>query len=107
LTFLPLLANAEAVEIDGVYYNLIAKAQIAEVTYNPNGYRGDLVIPETVTYEDVIYTVTSIGPCICLFSNELTSITIPKTVKTINDGSFLLLYLNGYKQPGISNTNCA
>ena len=34
--FLPILASADAVEIDGICYNLITKAKIAEVTRNFN-----------------------------------------------------------------------
>lgn len=37
---LPLVAFADAVEIDGIYYNLITKAKEAEVTINPNTYTG-------------------------------------------------------------------
>ena len=70
LAFLPLLANADRVEIDGIYYNLNAENHTAEVTIKPGGYMeasafsnysGDMVIPETVTYEEVTYNVTSIG----------------------------------------------
>ena len=32
LALIPILASADAVEIDGIYYNLITKNQIAEVT---------------------------------------------------------------------------
>ena len=31
LMFLPMMANAEEVEIDGLWYNLIPKGQVAEV----------------------------------------------------------------------------
>ena len=37
---LPMVASADAVEIDGIYYNLVTKAKQAEVTSNPNKYRG-------------------------------------------------------------------
>lgn len=33
---LPMVASAEAVEINGIYYNLIKKAKVAEVTCKPN-----------------------------------------------------------------------
>ena len=33
-------ALADAVEIDGIYYNLISKGRIAEVTSNPSKYSG-------------------------------------------------------------------
>ena len=38
LALLPFVANAESVKIDGIWYNLIKKAQEAEVTWKPNQY---------------------------------------------------------------------
>ena len=61
MILLPMVASADAVEIDGIYYNLITKAKIAEVTKNPDKYTGVVVIPESVTYEGTDYSVTSIG----------------------------------------------
>ena len=38
MTLLPVVVSAEAVEIDGIYYNLISKSvNFAEVVDNPNG----------------------------------------------------------------------
>jgi len=37
---LPLLASADAVEIDGIYYELNQEERIAKVTKNPNKYTG-------------------------------------------------------------------
>lgn len=52
LMLLPLLASAdEMVEIGGIYYNLVNKEKIAEVTFNPNNYSGSVVIPEKIEYE--------------------------------------------------------
>ena len=56
---LPVLASADAVEIDGIYY-FLDYVENAKVTLNPNKYSGDVVIPETVVYYDQIYNVTSI-----------------------------------------------
>ena len=43
LMLLPMMASADAVEIGGIWYNLVAKAKEAEVTKNPNGtYSGDV-----------------------------------------------------------------
>ena len=83
---LPLMANAQAVEIDGIYYDLFAKQ--AEVTFCSNGYTGNVVIPSSVVFYDVTYTVTSIGNeafnnCYCL-----NSVTIPNSVKSIGDNAF-------------------
>ena len=51
LTLLPMVAHADAVEIDGIYYNLITKGKVAEVTSNPNRYSNSVDIPDKVSYE--------------------------------------------------------
>ena len=88
LALLPLAASADAVEINGIYYNLIPKGNAAEVTSNPNKYSGTVVIPETVTYNDVTYSVTNIGNDAFYGCNGLTSITIPNSVTCIGDYAF-------------------
>lgn len=88
LMILSLVANADPVEIDGIYYNLISKAAVAEVTSNPNYYSGDVVIPESVNYDGVDYSVTSIGQSAFASSISLTSVTIPNSVTTIGDFAF-------------------
>ena len=88
LVLLPIVASADAVEIDGIYYNLVTKANQAEVTSHPNRYTGNVVIPETVSYEGVEYRVTSIAPYAFSSCSGLTSITIPNSVTSIGDGAF-------------------
>lgn len=82
LMLLPLMASADAVEIDGIYYNLVFKAKTAEVTSNPNKYSGKVIIPESVKYEGTTYNVIGINHAFnsC---HGLTSITIPSSVKSI------------------------
>ena len=88
MILLPLVASAETVEINGIYYNLVSKIQEAEVTSNPNKYTGSVVIPEKVTYESVEYSVTSIGNYAFYYCSGLTSLTIPNSVTSIGDGAF-------------------
>ncbi len=88
LAFLPLLANADAVQIDGIYYNLNAENQVAQVTRNPNKYSGEITIPKSVTYEEVTYSVISIGESAFNYCNGVTSITIPNSVTSIENGAF-------------------
>ena len=88
LTLLPMLASAEAVEIDGIWYNLIPKAKEAEVTSNPNTYSGDVVIPPSVKYNGQPYSVTSIGGGAFYNCSSLTSVTIPNSVTSIGDDAF-------------------
>ena len=92
LILLPLMVHADAVEIDGIYYNLIAKAKCAEVTCGPftyntddrgnkipskGFYEGNIVIPEYVTYEGVTYDV--VGP-ICESSDVFAKdLLLPET----------------------------
>ena len=47
---LPSMASADAVEIEGIYYNLDSEAKTAEVTENPNKYQGDVIIPGAIEY---------------------------------------------------------
>ena len=77
LALLPLVASADAVEIDGIFYDLIPKGNAAEVTGNPNKYSGTIIIPETVIYNDVIYSVTSIGKSAFNGCRSLTNIIFP------------------------------
>lgn len=88
LMLLPLYALADAVEIDGIYYNLYEKGNIAEVTSNPNHYKGDVVIPEKVTYNDVDYRVTIIGGWAFYDCRSLTSVSIPNSVTSIEIRAF-------------------
>ena len=88
LTLLPLMASADAVEIDGIYYNLVKKMKVAEVATNPNKYSGNVIIPETITFEDEVYTVTSIGDGSFYECTDLTSVAIPNSVTSIGKSAF-------------------
>ena len=88
MILLPMVASADAVEINGIYYNLIPKGKAAEVTSNPNKYTGNIVIPETFNYDNVTYSVTSIGSQAFLICKGLTSVTIPNNVTSIESGAF-------------------
>ena len=78
-----------------LFYNITSSSApyTVEVTqqsqyYNSN-YSGvdTIVIPETVTYDAIIYSVTSIGES--AFNNsKLTTITIPNSVTSIGDQAF-------------------
>ncbi|MBQ9666997.1 MAG: leucine-rich repeat domain-containing protein [Bacteroidaceae bacterium] len=83
-----LSANAYDVEIDGIYYNLIAEDSVAEVTSGDNKYTSEIVIPESIPYNDTTYPVTSISERAFYGCIGLTSLTIPNSVTTIGDGAF-------------------
>ena len=90
VVLLSLKASADAVEIDGIWYNLIPKGNAAEVTSNPSGekYSGDIVIPEKVIFEDAEYSVTKILDGIFKNSTDLKSISLPNGITEISSGMF-------------------
>lgn len=89
LALLPLVASAYDAEIDGICYNF--SGNTATVTYrnhDGNNYSGEVVIPETVTYDGMTYRVTAIGDNAFVVCSDLTSVTIPGSVTSIGGGTF-------------------
>ncbi len=90
LALLPLtVCAADAVEIDGVWYNLDAELGCATVVSSQTklGYVGDIVIPESVTYDGEVYDVTAIASKTFNYS-MLSSVSIGDGVTSIGDFTF-------------------
>lgn len=85
---LSLNANAYDVTINGIYYNLNLETQTAEVVIGQDGYSGEVMIPESIEYEDVTYSVTSIGEYAFKNCKHLIKVTIPKSVTSIGTQAF-------------------
>ena len=75
--FFSISSSAYDVEVDGIYYNLISKGNVAEVTKGDNLYTGDITIPSSINVNEVEYSVTSIGYQAFSFCHSLISVTIP------------------------------
>lgn len=88
MTLLTVVASADTVEIDGIFYSIVKKGQIAEVTSNPQKYSGSIEIPYTIVYEDVTCIVNSIGDRAFASCKDLTQIVIPSSVETIGSSAF-------------------
>ena len=89
------VASAYDAKINGIYYNFNKSTKTAAVTYyssflyiNKSAYSGSVVIPETFTYNDVTYSVTSIGGSAFKGCTELTSVEIPSSVTSIDYWAF-------------------
>lgn len=87
---LPIIASADIVGIDGIYYDLDPNTKQATVRSNPDysKYCGNIVIPATVTYGDSSYDVTTIAYNAFYRCNELLSISIPNSVTRIGMNAF-------------------
>lgn len=84
------MANAIEAEIGGLWYELDSEKKEATVIQykNDNNYSGDVVIQETVIYEDATYNVTGIGMYAFSDCVNLTTITIPYGVTVIGSSAF-------------------
>ena len=102
-------AFAEAVEIDGIWYNLVSKAKVAEVTnptpgYINDNYTGAISIPEAVTYDGIDYIVISIGDNAFGGCENVTSVTIPISVVSIGFSAFSYCSLESITIPNSVTT---
>ena len=101
LMMMPLVASEHDIEVqngDGVtiYYNYTNDGTELEVTFRgeiydtySNEYTGNVVIPEEVTYMNKNHKVTSIGCNAFSYCFDLISVTIPNSVKIIDELAFL------------------
>lgn len=77
----------EKIEIKGINYRLNEETLTAEVIAEKE-YKGDIIIPETVVFQEVAYRVTSIGDHAFYCCKSLTSIVIPDSVTRIIHAAF-------------------
>ena len=77
------------VQVGNLYYYLDNSNHLAEVTSMPSGkYSGDIVIPASFTYNNISYSVTSIGQSAFFTCQGMTSVTIPNGVTSIAQQAF-------------------
>ena len=79
-------------EVDSIYYNILSETdRPVEVTYCSSynkEYENSVKIPLKVKFNDVSYTVTSIGRGAFSSCEGLTSVNIPNSVTTIGEAAF-------------------
>ncbi len=86
LTFISL--QVSAFEAGGINYNITSETNKTITVCSNKYYTGNAIIPKTVEYNGVTYSVTSIGYEAFYGCTGLTSVTIPNSVTSILDGAF-------------------
>lgn len=91
-------------EVDGICYNILSDHE-AEVTYKDlndsplyyddgeiifytSYYTGEVIVPESVNYDNVTYSVVSVGSYAFYNCLMLTSVDLPSTVTSIGERAF-------------------
>ena len=94
LLALPFIANAEKVQIAGIWYELYPASEEASVCA-PDGtskYSGDIIIPDSIEHENVYYRVKSVEANAFRMHYSLKSIELPNSVTTIGNEAFFGCY---------------
>ena len=85
LALVSLIASHAEVTFEGIRYQLTDDGK-AEIAKN-NDCKGDIVIPNTITYQEKTYQVTSMVT-FAFFESEVTSIKLPDAITTISESAF-------------------
>ena len=109
VVFLIIPKDGHDFEVDGIYYKVVDDiSNIVTVTYKGEScntyadeYVGAVVIPDSITYRSINYTVEQIDAEAFSGCSKITSITIPASVWHVGIGAFL--YCSGLKEVHISD----
>ena len=83
------LADQFVCTVGGISYSVNTTNKTASVVSNYYGaYSGNIIIPETIAYNNTTYSVTSIGED-AFYKSGITSVTIPNSVTSISENAFL------------------
>lgn len=83
------LADKFVCTVGGISYSVNTTNKTASVVSNYYGvYSGNIIIPETIIYDNTTYSVTSIGED-AFYKSGITSVTIPNSVTSISENAFL------------------
>lgn len=85
---------AEWICVDGIYYGLIGtrRAYVVSPDLRPDAepaYRGDVIVPASVSHNGHTYTVMSVGESAFAGCDDLHSVHLPSTVQAISACAFV------------------
>lgn len=85
--------HTHSMTIDGINYGFNEYQDLNgnimyEASVSAGDYEGDIVVPNTVTYEGKVYKVTAIDADAFEYNRNITSVTLGENVHTINSGAF-------------------
>lgn len=86
LVLLSIVAHAYDFEKEGIYFNIINGNEVAVV--GSSATLGEIIIPKTVVYNGITYSVTSIGVEAFHFNTGLTNVIIPNSITSIGNSAF-------------------
>lgn len=75
--------------IDGIRYTLDDTNHTATVVAHTKKYKGDIIIPQQISFNNLTYAVVAIDDWTFDGCIKLTSITLPETLTTIGEWAFL------------------
>lgn len=78
----------EKIQIDDLYYWIDGTNKTAIVLSGANKYSGDIVIPSSILYNGIDYSVTSIGEYAFFQCYSLASVSICNSVTSIGEYAF-------------------
>lgn len=80
-------ARAYDIKFNGIYYDVVPKAKMAKVVIGDDHYRGEVTIPETIVYEGVTCSVTSMANAV--FKDcDVTKVWLPDGITEISYTAF-------------------
>lgn len=87
------LSYSKSFEIDGIYYSILSNEAKTVVVKSwdkssNSDKSGEIIIPNSVIYDNNLYTVVGIGGFAFSSNHQMTSIVLPNGIKEIDDHAF-------------------
>lgn len=101
-------SSAVTFDVDGIRYKILSQEDhtvsvaiipksISYPTYST--YQGDIIVPDLVTFNEVVYKVIEIGDNAFSECNQLNSVSLPSSIKKIGFGAFAYTSLTALTIP--------